>query len=151
MRLISPYSAAVSDSPVRNQVAPRASHSSTSSNSARMRSLATPRILSSYTRGRFVTSPVLSCGRSHDYRLGVTPGHHPGITRGRVNLAAPAHNKYSQICRGHRGQSASAVRSRFSDHGLPIQPDSLRREHPPWSTISPMPEPGFNCRIGDRA
>jgi hypothetical protein len=61
MRLINPYSAAVSAPLVRNQVAPGAYHSSTSSNSARTRSLATPRILSSYARGRFVTSPALSC------------------------------------------------------------------------------------------
>src|SRR5450631_4074031 len=61
MRLISPYSSAVSAPPVRNQVPAGASHSSTSSNSARTRSLATPRILTSYTRGRIATSPALPC------------------------------------------------------------------------------------------
>ena len=81
MRLISPYSAAVSSPPVRNQVAPGASHSSTSSNSARTRSLATPRILSSYTRGRFVlTSPGLSLcvALTPTVGCGVVSGHHPG-------------------------------------------------------------------------
>jgi hypothetical protein len=83
MRLISPYSDAVSPPPVRNQVAPRASHSSTSSNSARTRSLATPRILISYTRGRFVTSPALSWLRSRPRPLSAagaaraSPTDHP--------------------------------------------------------------------------
>lgn len=64
MRLISPYSAAVSAPPVRNHVAPGTSHSSTSSNSARTTSLATPRILSSYAPRRFVTSPAFRGWRS---------------------------------------------------------------------------------------
>jgi hypothetical protein len=54
----------VSAPPVRNQVAPGTSHSSTSSNSARTTSLATPRILSSYTPRRFVTSPAFRGWRS---------------------------------------------------------------------------------------
>src|SRR5215510_7900264 len=90
MRLISPYSAAVSASPVRNQVAPETSHSSTSSNSARTRSLATPRILSSYTRGRFVTSPASVCSVHAHSRLLCLMIQRPPITRGGVNLAALA-------------------------------------------------------------
>jgi hypothetical protein len=54
----------VSAPPVRNQVAPGTSHSSTSSNSARTTSLATPRTLSSYTLRRFVTSPAFRGWRS---------------------------------------------------------------------------------------
>ena len=38
---------------------------------------------------RYVTCPGMRGAHTH-YRLRVVPGHHPGITRGRVNLAAPA-------------------------------------------------------------
>jgi hypothetical protein len=108
MRLISPYSAAVSAPPVRNQVAPGTSRSSTSSNSARTRSLATPRILSSYTRGRFVvTSLAFPCvALMLTIGGGVAPGHHPGVTRGRVKPAARARvGAASQVTgQGHRDQ-----------------------------------------------
>ena len=61
---------------------------------------AIPRILTWHARGRFVpanagetfryvTCPGMRGAHAH-YRLRVVPGHHPGITRGRVNLAAPA-------------------------------------------------------------
>ena len=91
MRLINPYSAAVSAPPVRNHIPPGTSHSSTSSNSARTTSLAAPRTLSSYSPRRFVnlTCPFV-CGAHTHYRLLVPPGHHLPITHGRVNLAAPA-------------------------------------------------------------
>ena len=38
---------------------------------------------------RYVTCPGMRGAHAH-YRLRVVPGHHPGITRGRVNLALPA-------------------------------------------------------------
>ena len=38
---------------------------------------------------RYVTCPGMRGAHAH-YRLRVAPGHHPGITRGRVNLALPA-------------------------------------------------------------
>ena len=129
MRLISPYSAAMSVPPVRNQVAPRASHSSTSSNSARTRSLAIPRILISYARGRFGTCTCpLVCGAHAHSRLSVAPGHHPPITRRRVDLGdtclrgrghVPGHPRASAVenedcmsLRSHSGVSAGNSDSR---------------------------------------
>ena len=64
---------------------------------------AIPRILTSYYAGRFVpvyagetfrhvTCPRVRGAHGH-YRLRVVPGHHPGITRGRVNLAAPGRGR----------------------------------------------------------
>ena len=101
IRLISPYSAAVSAPPVRNQVAPGASHSSTSSNSARTRSLGDSTDLDLVNAGMFrhvhlpsrvgCSHPLSAVGSARASPRDHLPRGEPGDTcpRGRPRPRSP--------------------------------------------------------------